>query len=102
MSGQNRHSFRWSAAFLVAASLFVVAQILAVSHAAKYGDGPHDHGGQPCVIALAAPGAEKAVSTAAIVFAAAVLGWRIALFTPVVSALPAPVHSARPRGPPAH
>lgn len=88
-------------AFLVAVvSLFAVSQILTTAHAAKFGDGPHEHGGQVCVLSLVAPNLDKAFAAAAVLFVVANSVWRAAdQLTQSERALLV-IRAAQPRGPP--
>ncbi len=89
-------------AFALIAVLLVAAQAVTVSHAAKYGDAPHEHHGAPCIISLVAKAGEKLLTAATIAIAAVVVTW--SAVGPVVVREPAPVaiRAARPRGPPTH
>jgi len=88
------------AAFIAAALAFAFSQILIIGHAAKYGDGPHEHGGQVCVLSLAAPAADKFVAAAAFVFVGVVAVWRVANLAAQTQLARVAVRAARPRGPP--
>ena len=61
---------RARAALVAAALAFTCAQFLTVGHAVQYGDEPHDHAGQVCVLSLASSGVDKLLGATAIVFAA--------------------------------
>lgn len=87
---------------LFAAALIVaLSQILIVVHATKYGEGPHDHDGQACVLSLAAPSVDKFIATAAFGFMAIVAMWRVAGSVAQTERARLAVRAARPRGPPA-
>jgi hypothetical protein len=89
------------AAFIIAVVAFVLAQVFASIHAVKYGDSPHEHFGQACVLSLGAPGGDKFVASAEFVFAAAVLTlWRVCYATPRLAPVLVHNHFAHPRGPP--
>ena len=86
---------------LFAAALIVaLSQILIVAHATKYGEGPHDHDGQACVLSLAAPPVDKFIATAAFGFMAIVAMWRVAGSVAQTERARLAVRAARPRGPP--
>ncbi len=88
-------------ALIVVVAGFVLAQVFASFHAAKYGDSPHDHFGQACVLSLAAPGGDKFVASAGFVVAAAALTlWRVCFATPYCAPALVRILSAHPRGPP--
>ncbi|WP_425408646.1 hypothetical protein [Hyphococcus sp.] len=95
----NWHS-RLGAALIAAVAAFALSQILVSSHAAKYGDGPHDHGGQLCVLSLAAPQSDKAVSTAAVAIVMAIAVWRAADQVTQTERALLVIRAAQPRGPP--
>lgn len=89
------------AALIAAVVAFALTQILTSFHAAKYGDSTHEHFGQACVLSLAAPGGEKLVATAGLVFAAAVLMlWRVCFVTARRAPALVRIHSTQPRAPP--
>lgn len=88
------------AALFAALFAFAVSQILIGAHSAKYGDDPHEHFGQACVLALAAPAGDKFVSAASFVFAALVSTWVIATQSKQMERARIRVRAARPRGPP--
>ncbi len=89
------------AALIVAVAIFTLVQIFVSVHAAKYGDGPHDHFGQACVLSLAAPGGDKFVASAAFVFAAAALTmWRVRFAAPQTAPALVRIRASHPRGPP--
>lgn len=93
-------SSRTRAALIAAALAFALAQIVIVAHAAKYGDAPHDHDGQACVLSLAAPGGDKTLATAAFIFIGVVAVWRAADQVAQTELARIAVRAARPRGPP--
>ena len=88
------------AAFIVAAIAFAISQSLLVGHAAQYGDEHHEHGGQACVLSLAAPTAEKLLTAAAFVFVGVIIVWRFAETAEQTEPARMSVGAARPRGPP--
>lgn len=88
------------AAFIAAVVAFAASQILVSAHAAKYGDGPHDHGGQVCVLSLAAPHVDKAVSTTAVLVVLSVVLWRAADQVTQTEHALLVIRAAQPRGPP--
>ena len=67
--GDRNISQRQSWLLVALAAILLAAQGLVAVHAAKFGDKPHDHHGQPCVISLAGEHNDKAIAngTAAIV-----------------------------------
>ncbi|MHA7871965.1 MAG: hypothetical protein ACX939_06425 [Hyphococcus sp.] len=89
------------AAILAAALAAVVfSQIVTASHAAKYGDGPHEHGGQVCVLSLTAPAADKLLSGTVLALVVSVVIWRVANHAAETERSHVLVRAARPRGPP--
>ena len=86
---------------LVAAlAAFAFSQIVISVHAAKYGDGPHKHDGQVCVLSLAAPSGEKAISNTVFALVVVIAVWRAGpLFMQTERAAIA-VRAANARGPP--
>lgn len=94
--GQNR----WTAMLIAVVSAFLLSQLLSAAHSSKYGDGPHQHDGQACVLTLVKAGDDKAVSTASFMLFVAFAIWRAAdQITQTERALVA-IRAARPRGPP--
>lgn len=91
---------RMRAALIAAALAFALSQIMIVAHAAKYGDGPHEHSGQACVLSLAAPGGDKTIATAVFLFVGIVAVWRAADQVAQTELARMGVRAARPRGPP--
>lgn len=87
-------------AFALIAMLLVAAQAVTVSHAAKYGDAPHEHHGTPCIISVVAKAGDKLLSAATIAIAAVVVTWRAAGAAVVREPAPVAIRAARPRGPP--
>lgn len=91
---------RAGAALFAAVTAFLLSQIVLSAHAAKYGDGPHKHDGQVCVLSIATHNGDKAIANAAVVLAVAIAVWRIALQFSQPHLTPVAVRAARPRGPP--
>ncbi|MEO1240670.1 MAG: hypothetical protein AAFX54_02070 [Pseudomonadota bacterium] len=89
-----------TAASVLAAAVFVIAQIFIVAHAAKYGDGPHDHGGQACVLSLAAPAGDKFIASTTLFIAAVFTLWRVSNHITQTERAHILVRASRPRGPP--
>ncbi len=88
------------AALVAAVAAFFVSQVVIAAHTAKYGDGPHEHGGQVCVLSMVAPQTDKAVGAAAVVLLMVMTVWRAAdQITQTERALLV-IRAARPRGPP--
>ncbi|WDI31205.1 hypothetical protein PUV54_14735 [Hyphococcus flavus] len=88
------------AVLVAAVAVFALSQILVSAHASAYGDGPHDHGGQVCVLSLVAPHVDKAIATAAVAVLLSLTVWRAAdQITQSEHALQT-IRAARPRGPP--
>lgn len=85
---------------IVAAIAVVFSQIVIVAHVAKYGEGPHQHNGQICVLSLAAPGGHKLIETASFSLVVVLAVWRIALSFAQTKSAPVLVRAAKPRGPP--
>ncbi len=102
MSGSTLTNWtNWKAvAGVLAVLVFVIAQLFLVVHAAKYGDGPHDHGGQACVLSLAAPADDKFVATGTLVIAAIFMFWRVSNHIAQTERAHILVRASRPRGPP--
>ncbi len=100
----NRKAEGWKsksrAALIAALFAFAFAQLLTGLHAAKYGDGPHDHMGQACVLSLAAPGGDKIIGTASFVLIAAIVLLGFATQATQTERAPIAIRAARPRGPP--
>lgn len=91
---------RFSALLIAAVAIFVVSQILISVHVAKYGDGPHDHGGQVCVLSLATSGADKLIASAAFIVAVTFSFWCVTTQLAQTVRRPILVRAASPRGPP--
>ena len=89
-----------TAAFFIAAVVFVIAQISISAHASKYGDAPHDHGGQACVLSLAAPSGDKFVASSTILIAAVFMFWRVSNHIAQTERAHILVRASHPRGPP--
>lgn len=79
---------------------FALSQILISVHAAKYGDGPHEHFGQACVLSLAAPAGDKFIAATTSVFAVLVSTWGVVTQSKQMERARIRVRAARPRGPP--
>ncbi len=97
---KNIWKSRSNAALIAAVIAFAFSQVLIVAHTAKYGDGPHDHHGQACVLSLAAPGGDKIIAAASFVFAAIASIWRISHQAEQTAPARVAIRAARPRGPP--
>lgn len=97
---KNGLKSRSGAALVAAVIALALSQILLSAHAAKYGDGPHDHNGQVCVLSLAAPGGDKLIATAAFVFAAFLAVWRIFCQSAESVCARIAVRAPQSRGPP--
>ena len=82
------------------ALLFVLSQVVISAHAAKYGDSPHEHGGQTCVLSLVSPGGDKFVTSAAVALAVVFFFWRVSNHIAQTERARIAVRAARPRGPP--
>lgn len=80
--------------------LFLGAQILTSAHAAKYGDGPHDHGGQVCVLSLASVGGEKFLTAGVIAVVLALASFSLSQTMHWTQPVRIRVSARRPRGPP--
>lgn len=85
---------------MLAAAGFVIAQIFVVAHAAKYGDGPHEHGGQTCVLSLAVPAGDKFIASATIFIAAVFMLWRVSNHVAQPERAHILVRASHPRAPP--
>ena len=89
------------AMMIIAVAAFSLAQIFGSIHEAKFGDAPHDHMGQACVLALAAPGGDKFVPISAFAVAAmSLMLWRMNFASPQAALTIARIHALRSRGPP--
>lgn len=86
--------------FALLALVFLAAQSLATFHAAKYGDDPHDHNGQPCVMSIVSQQGDKFVAAGALIIAAVIITWRAAGAAAQTERARISVRAARPRGPP--
>ncbi len=90
---------RAAAALIAAVIALLASQVLITAHAAKYGDGPHKHDGQVCVLSLAGHSSEKAIASTA--FALVVVSvWRAGALVAQTERAAIAVRAARPRGPP--
>ena len=87
---------------LAALAAFLTAQVLGASHAAKFGDGPHDHNGKACVLSLVSHGGDKVITTTAFVLSVIAAVWRAGSLSAQSEAAAISIRSARPRGPPSH
>ncbi len=92
--------FNSRAALVAALFAFACSQMLIGAHAAKYGDGPHQHFGQACVLALAAPAGDKFIAAASFGFAVLVSTWGVVTGSKQMERARISVRAARPRGPP--
>ena len=88
--------------FVIATVAFVIAQLSISAHAAKYGDGPHEHGGQVCVLSLAAPATDKFIDNASILVVGSLFVWSISNLVAQTERAHILVRASRPRGPPNH
>ncbi|GJL90769.1 hypothetical protein [Hyphococcus sp.] len=91
---------RIGVALLTALAAFLAAQILVSSHAAKFGEGPHDHNGKACVISLVSHGGDKVITSTAFVLSVIVAIWRAGSLSAQSEAAAIAIRSAHPRGPP--
>lgn len=99
--GVLQHFRKHAGAALIAAVFALLAsQALISAHAAKYGDGPHQHDGQVCVLSLAAPGGDKAIAATAFALTVILAVWRAGPFAAQTERAALKVRAARPRGPP--
>lgn len=88
------------AIFAFVALAFVAAQSFSAIHAAKYGEGSHEHSGVACVVSVISKSGEKFIGAATIAFAAVVVTWRAAGAVAQTERARIAVRAARPRGPP--
>ena len=102
MANPKSHDWRSKSrvALLAAVLALAFSQILLGAHAAKYGDDPHDHFGQACVLSLAAPGGDKAVGAASFVLLASITLFGLVLFAHQKEPARVKIRAARSRGPP--
>lgn len=91
-----------TALLIAAAAAFALSNIIVSAHAAKFGDGPHEHDGKACVLSLASSGSHKVIEAAAFVFVAIVAVWRIGDQIAQTERARLVVRASRPRGPPSH
>ncbi|WP_104830878.1 hypothetical protein [Hyphococcus luteus] len=91
---------RAGAALIAAVIAFLASQTLIDAHAAKYGDGPHKHDGQVCVLSLVAHHDGKAIGTSAFVLAVFVAVWRAGAPVAQTERAAIAVRAAHARGPP--
>lgn len=96
----NRWRAQFAALLIAAAAAFALSGIVLEAHAAKYGDGPHEHNGKLCVLSLVAAGAHKVIETAPLVIVAVFTVWRAADQSAQTERALIAVRAARPRGPP--
>ena len=87
------------AALLAAVAALLAFQILTTTHAAKYGDGPHDHNGKACVLSLVSQGGDKVITASAIMLAVLVTIWRAGAQIVQTECAAIAIRAARPRGP---
>lgn len=91
----------WSIVACAAVTLFfVLSQIVFSAHAAEYGDGPHEHGGQVCVLSLVSPEGNAFVATATFALAVTIVFWRASSRFAQMERACIAVRAACPRGPP--
>ena len=102
MANPKSHDWRLTSRVALVAAVLALAfsQILLGAHAAKYGDEPHEHFGQACVLSLAAPGGDKLVGAASFVLAASIALCGLAVIAHQKDPARVKVRAARPRGPP--
>ncbi len=81
-------------------AIFAFSQLVTSIHAAKYGDGPHEHGGQVCVLSLAAPDGDNFIPSAAFVLIVVFSFWRASNGFAQTERAHILVRAASPRGPP--
>jgi len=91
---------RTVAVLIAALAAFAFSQILIAGHTAKYGEGPHKHDGQVCVLSLAHHAGDKMLPAAAFVFAVFVAVWRAGGLAAQTERAAIAVRAAHPRGPP--
>lgn len=91
---------RSRAAIIAGALVFLLAQAFSAVHLAKYGADPHEHFGQPCVIALTSDQGQKLIPTASIAAIAIVFAWITVAHVNAPAPLAARVTVTRSRGPP--
>lgn len=88
-------------ALMIAAVLaFVSSQLLVAGHQAQYGDEPHEHLGQTCVLSLAAPGGDKVVGASTFALTVLFAAWLIAPVLQQKAIVVVKRYSSGPRGPP--
>ncbi len=89
------------AAFLIAAvTVFALSQIIASAHAAHFGDEPHEHNGQVCVLSLVAPGSDKLTASGVFALTVSFAIWAVSANSAQSERARLVVRAARPRGPP--
>ncbi|MEO1251138.1 MAG: hypothetical protein AAFW81_02180 [Pseudomonadota bacterium] len=86
--------------FVLLAGFVIAAQSVIVAHAATYGDGPHDHHGNPCVVSVLTQAGENFTAGAAVVVIAVFAAWRRAPHQSQTQRAAIAVRAANPRGPP--
>lgn len=91
---------RAAAALIAAVIALLASQVLMTAHVAKYGDGPHKHDGQVCVLSLATHGGEKAIANTGIALIVAIAIWRAGDVVAQTERAAIAVRAAQPRGPP--
>ncbi len=88
------------AALFAAVIVLAASQIVIAAHTAKYGEGPHKHDGQVCVLSIASHGGVKAIPAAAYVLAVTLVVWRAGSFPAQTERAAIAIRAAKPRGPP--
>ncbi len=91
---------RAGAALIAAVIALLASQVIISAHAAKYGDGPHEHDGQVCVLSHITHSGEKAIANAAFALIVVVAVWRAGAQVAQTERAAIAVRAAQPRGPP--
>ncbi len=100
-TGLTKICRNWAGAALVAALFaFLASQTIIDAHAAKYGDGPHKHDGQVCVLSLVTHNGDKAVGTTTFALAVFIAVWHAGALVAQTERAAIAVRAAHPRGPP--
>ncbi|MEM8770766.1 MAG: hypothetical protein AAGD92_03850 [Pseudomonadota bacterium] len=87
-------------ALLAAAAAFFSLQVITAAHAAEYGDEPHEHAGQACILSFASIGDDKWAPASAFLFVGLLIIWRRSESFARSEIAHAPIRAAAPRGPP--
>lgn len=100
MTGIGNITSRQSWLLVAIAAVLLTAQGLSGIHAAKFGDKPHDHHGQPCVVSVISEQGDKTIAAAAFIFAVLFVSWATPKPAQLVSVSRDKEALRQPRAPP--